>query len=377
MCGERRARSPDCGLIRTFVEAETPRVACREHGVTVAAVPWARHRAGHTYSFDQTVAWLATHTSKAATCELMRTAWRTVGAIVERVWADTAPARDPLAGLRRIGIDEISYKKGHKYLTVVVDHDSGRLVWAAPGRDTATLSEFFDLLGPERCAKITHVTSDAAGWIASVVTRYCPAAIRCADPFHVVAWATEALDAVRRAAWNRARAGRERLPRRRLETAPTPEGRAGSDGQTQPVGAAEEPGHAQCAATGESAVDRIARSGATPGIPAQGGPAVDPAAPGHRSRHRTRPVDRLGETVPDPGVRRVAEKHPRPQTRDPRRHRTRALVRPDRIGQPKIRLITRRGFGFHTPEAVIALAMLSLGGARPQLPGRTQPRMSQ
>ncbi|QSE86693.1 ISL3 family transposase (plasmid) [Rhodococcus koreensis] len=163
MCGERRARSPDCGLIRTFVEAETPRVACREHGVTVAAVPWARHRAGHTYSFDQTVAWLATHTSKAATCELMRTAWRTVGAIVERVWADTAPARDPLAGLRRIGIDEISYKKGHKYLTVVVDHDSGRLVWAAPGRDTATLSEFFDLLGPERCAKITHVTSDAAG----------------------------------------------------------------------------------------------------------------------------------------------------------------------------------------------------------------------
>ena len=224
--------------------------------------------------------WLATHTSKAATCELMRTAWRTVGAIVDRVWADTAPARDPLAGLRRIGIDEISYKKGHKYLTVVVDHDSGRLVWAAPGRDTATLSEFFDLLGPERCAKITHVTSDAAGWIGSVVTRYCPDAIRCADPFDVVAWATEALDAVRRAAWNRARAERERLPRRRLETAPTPEGRASSNGETQPVGVAEEPGHAQCAAAGDAAVDRTARSGAAPWLPAQGEPAVDPAAPG-------------------------------------------------------------------------------------------------
>ena len=91
-------------------------------------------------------------------------------------------------------------------MTVVVDHDSGRLVWAAPGRDTATLRRFFDALGAERCAEITHVSADAADWIADVVTARCPAAIRCADPFHVVAWATEALDAERRRAWNDARA---------------------------------------------------------------------------------------------------------------------------------------------------------------------------
>ena len=167
------------------------------------------------HSFDQTVAWLATHTSKAATCELMHTAWRTVGAIVDRVWADTEPSRDPLAGLRRIGIDEISYKKGHKYLTVVVDHDSGRLVWAAEGRNAATLSGFFDLLGADRCTQITHVTADAAGWIGSVVTRNCPDAVRCADPFHVVAWATNALDRLRRGVWNRARAT-ETAPGRQL-----------------------------------------------------------------------------------------------------------------------------------------------------------------
>lgn len=65
----------------------------------------------------------------------------------------------PLKSLRRIGIDEISYKKGHKYLTVVVDHDSGRLVRVAEGRNAATLRGFFDLLGPERCAQITHVTA--------------------------------------------------------------------------------------------------------------------------------------------------------------------------------------------------------------------------
>lgn len=85
--------------------------------------------------------------------ELMRIAWRTVGAVITRVSADIEASVDRLAGLRRIGIDEISYKKSHRYLTVVVDHDARRLVWAAPGRDKATLGRFFDLLGEERCAR--------------------------------------------------------------------------------------------------------------------------------------------------------------------------------------------------------------------------------
>ena len=65
---------------------------------------------------------------------------------------------------------------------------------------------FFDALGAERCAQITHVTADAAEWIADVVAERCPNAIRCADAFHIVAWATEALDTERRRAWNDARA---------------------------------------------------------------------------------------------------------------------------------------------------------------------------
>ena len=108
--------------------------------------------------------------------------------------------------MERIGIDEISYKRGHKYLTIVVDHDSGRLLWAAVGRDKATLDGFFKLLGPERCALMTHVSADAAPWIAKSVTEHCPEAVQCADPFHVVAWATDALDDLRRQAWNDARA---------------------------------------------------------------------------------------------------------------------------------------------------------------------------
>ena len=204
--GRRRWRGLDWGTVQVVLEADAPRVNCPSHGPTVVAVPWARHHAGHTLAFDDTVAWLAVACSKTAVCELMRVAWRTVGAIVARVWADTEMSIDRFGGLRRIGIDEISYKRHHKYLTVVVDHDSGRLVWAAPGRDTKTLRRFFDALGSERCAQITHVSADAADRIADVVAQRCPAAIRCADPFHVVAWATEALDAERRRAWNDARA---------------------------------------------------------------------------------------------------------------------------------------------------------------------------
>lgn len=121
------------------------------------------------------------------------------------------------AGLVRIGIDEISYKRGHRYLTVVVDHDTGRLVWAAPGRDGATLRGFFDALeasGPGRCAQITHVSADGADWIGDVVAERRPNAIRCAAPFHVVSWATDALDEVRRGAWNDTRRQARSEPKR-------------------------------------------------------------------------------------------------------------------------------------------------------------------
>src|SRR6266536_1863118 len=126
----------------------------------------------------------------------MRIAWRTVGAICARVAADGQQAVDRFGGLRRIGIDELSYKRGHRYITCVVDHDTGRLVWAAPGRDKNTLNRFFDLLGPDGCAQITHVSTDGADWIIKVVDARCPNAVRGADLYYDVAAATEALDQV-------------------------------------------------------------------------------------------------------------------------------------------------------------------------------------
>src|SRR5437588_612437 len=114
-----------------------------------------------------------------------------VGAILERVAAEARREVDLLDGLRRIGIDEISHRKGQRYLTVVVDHHSGRLVWAAPGRDRATLLAFFDALGEERCHQIELVSADMATWISGPIAERVPDAIRCVDPFHVVLLAIE------------------------------------------------------------------------------------------------------------------------------------------------------------------------------------------
>ena len=157
--------------------------------------------------FDDTVAWLAVETSKTAISELLRVAWPTVGAIVNRVWAGGGAAVDPLAGLRRVGIDEISYKRGHRlYLMVVVDHDTGSLRWgaAAPGHDKATLGQFFDLLGHERCAQISlwSAPTRRSGSPTSSRRSLPNATLLCLDAFHLVKWVTEALDDVRRGTWN-------------------------------------------------------------------------------------------------------------------------------------------------------------------------------
>lgn len=361
--GARRWRALDLGTVQVALEADAPRVSCREHGPTVAAVPWARHGAGHTYAFDEQVAWLATQASKSAVTQLMRIAWRTVGSIITRVWADIEALHDRFAGLTRIGIDEISYKRGHKYLTIVVDHDSGRLVWAAPGRDKATLHAFFDALGDERCAAVTHVSADGADWIAAVVAARCPEAVRCADPFHVVAWATDALDEVRRAAWNQARGA---VTQRRA-------GRA--SGHAKDLKGARYALWKNPQNLTETQQTKLAWVAKT-----------DPRL--YRA-YLLKEGLRLVFQLPLEQATEALEKW----IAWARRCRIEAFVKLQKSivkhrdailaaiehglsngriesVNTKVRLITRIGFGFRSPEALIALAMLSLGGHRPVLPGR-------
>jgi transposase len=195
----------DFAAVRVFLEAEAPRVRCPVHGVVVAHVPWARHRARATHGFEDQVAWLVTKTSLSAVGELMRVAWRTVNGILTRVWGQIAARVDLLEGLGRIGIDEVSWRRHHRYLLAVVDHDTGHLVWVGKGNTTATVQRFFDALGPQRCAQLTHVSADAAPYIAKTVATNCPDAVRVADPFHVVKWANDALGEVRLDVWRETR----------------------------------------------------------------------------------------------------------------------------------------------------------------------------
>ena len=213
----RRWRGLDMGSTRVVIEAEVARVSCPEHGVVVERVPWASQGSGFTLAFEQQAAWLAVECSKSAVAELMRIAWRTVGRILERVARRLFRPSRQLAGLRRSGIDEISLRKGQRYLTVVVDHDSGRLVWVAEGRDENTLHRFFHELGRRRSLRITHVSADGASWITNVVRFYCPNAVIGLDPFHAVAWATKALDEVRREVWNDARRRGDHVHARQLK----------------------------------------------------------------------------------------------------------------------------------------------------------------
>lgn len=361
--GRRRWRALDLGTIPVWLEADAPRVNCPVHGPTVRAVPWARHAAGHTVVFDEQVAWLATQCSKTAVTELMRIAWRTVGAIITRVWADTEKLHDRFDGLRRIGIDEISYKRGHRYLTVVVDHDSGRLVWAAPGRDKATLGLFFDALGEQRCAQITHVSADGADWISGVVAERCPNAVRCADPFHVVRWATDALDEVRRAAWNQARGA---VTQRRA-------GRAS--------GHAKALKHARYALW-KNPENLTTRQQAKLAWVAKTDPRLHRA---YLLKEGLRLVFQLGYDEAVDALeawigwaRRCRIQAFVDLQRRIVKHKASILASIEhglsngRIESvnTKIRLITRVAFGFRSPEALIALAMLNLGGHKPVLPGR-------
>ncbi|WP_326562955.1 ISL3 family transposase [Micromonospora sp. NBC_01796] len=365
--GRRRWRALDWGTVRMFVEADAPRVRCVTHGVVVAAVPWARHGAGHTRGFDQTVAWLATVCAKSAVTELMRVAWRTVGAVVARVWADVEAGNDLLAGLRRVGIDEISYRKGRKYLLVVVDHDSGRLVWVANGANQTTLGRFFDLLGERRCAEISHVSCDGARWMSDVITAYCPQAVRCADPYHVVAWATEALDVQRRQSWNAARGAARGIShnRRSRGTAKllnnarwalwkNPENLSERQREQLAWIARTDPvlHRAWALKEGLRTVFAIARRS-----PAEAVEALDRWISWAR-RCRIPGFVKLQQRI-------VRHRHAIIASIE---HRlSNAIVESTNT---KIRLIIRRAYGFHSADAVIALAMLTLGGHRPNLPAR-------
>ena len=209
-CGDCRRKAPvydkrsrlwrhlDLGGIMCRLRYTLRRVACRECGVKVEAVPWAEPGSRFTEAFEMHTAYLAQRNDKTTVTRLMRISWPTVGAIIQRFVRRQRGGADRLDGLRIIGVDELSYRRHHQYVTVVVDHERGEVVWAAPGKSAATLGQFFTALGPDRRAQLEAVTIDMSAAYIKAVTEASPAAKIIFDRFHVQRLAHDAVDEVRR-----------------------------------------------------------------------------------------------------------------------------------------------------------------------------------
>jgi len=356
--GRRRWRSLDSGTTKVWFEADTPRVRCRKHGVVAARVTWARAgKTGYTSAFEDQVAWLAAATSQHVVSQLMRIAWRSVGKILTRVVGERRAGADLLDGLTRIGIDETSYRKGHRYLTVVVCHDTGRLVWAAPGNSKEVINKFLEELGADRRKRLTHVTCDGAEWIHDTIRDGCENAAVCLDAFHICKWASDAVDEIRRELWNDARrngdkqlAGEIKGTRWALLKSP---GKLTKTQRAKLSQLQRDNGRLYRAYLLKEQLRLLLKLPLDEAMPLLEGWLA------WASRSRLAPFVKVARTIrrqKDAVVEML--------------HSGLTNGRVESINA-KIRVIQQRAFGFHDPEALISLAMLTLSGLCPPLPGRT------
>jgi len=203
--GARRWRHLDFAGVQVWLRYGPRRVSCKDCGVVAERVPWAdKTTSRFTIPFEDTVGFLVQRCDKTSVKETMGIAWETVGKIVERVVSRHGPS-DPLDDLTSIGVDELSYRKGHKYVTTVTNLLSGRIVWAKEGKNAETLNAFFEELSEERCLAIEVVAIDMSEAYISAVRQNVPHAQIVFDRFHVQSLVNKALDNTRRQEWQRLR----------------------------------------------------------------------------------------------------------------------------------------------------------------------------
>lgn len=322
------------------------------------AVPFARPQAGFTKDFEDLVVWLTTRSDKTTVATFARVAWRTVGAMCQRVAADVLDP-DRLAGLVDIGVDEISWRKHHRYLTLVTDHATSTVVWGAPGKDTATLNRFFDKLPDGAAEDIEAVSMDLGPAYAKAVRDRAPEAVICFDPFHVVQVATNALDSVRRQVWQSARRYRDKSLAKKYKGARW----------------ALLKNPADLTDTQAETLKALRRNGGA-------------LWRSYQLKEALRAVF-AGDLHPDDVMDLLDRWCSRAQrSRIPDFVKAAATIRKHKNGiaaaiqrglsngrheglNNKIRTMTRRAYGFHTPEAALALIMLTCGPTTLTLPYHT------
>lgn len=200
----RKWRHLDLAGVRLFLAYDVRWVYCPTCGRTVEQVPWASDPTARcTDAFDEHVAYLAQRSDKTSVTKLMRISWESVGRCVQRVVARLRPERS-LAGLTAIGVDELSYRKQHHYVTLVTDQLERRIVWGKEGRSAQTLTDFFDELGEEGRRNLRLISMDMSGGYKKAVRDNVELShvVIVFDRFHVQQLASKAVDEVRREEWN-------------------------------------------------------------------------------------------------------------------------------------------------------------------------------
>ncbi len=348
-------RHLDLGVWRLELRATLRRLVCPKHGVRVEGVPFAGHGSRFTRDFEQLIAWLATRTDKSAISRMSRIAWRTVGAIIERV-ANEKLDTDRLDELFEVGIDEVSWRKGHRYLTLITDHRTKTIVWGAEGKSEATADKFYEELGPERAEALEAVSLDMGAAYANSTRKNAPQAQITIDPFHVVKLATEALDEVRRACWNELRTLDDQDEARKFKDArwallKNPDNL--TEKQTATLQKLKKAGGNTARAY---TLKEALRGIFAPELKHADVEELINRFCQHAARNRLPAFIRIGRTI--------------------RKHRD-GILAAVRLGinnartealNNKVRLITRRAYGFHTPQAALALIHLTCGTINLTLP---------
>jgi transposase len=191
----RRWRHLDLGRCRLWLVYEIRRLNCPVCGVITEELPWARPGARHTRDFEDMVLWLAQRTDRTTVAALMRCAWETVTAIINRGVAELLDQRR-LDTLYRIGVDEICYRHPHRYLTIIGDHDTGTVIDIQPGRSEESLTNFYEQQPDSTLSTIEAVSMDVSKAYRSATASHLPEATICFDPFHIMQWVNRALDRV-------------------------------------------------------------------------------------------------------------------------------------------------------------------------------------
>ena len=194
----RKWRDVDCNGCNVYSRYNPWRVKCPEHGVVTEAVPWADIKDRFTKGFRAQMDKAMLDSTNSAVAKEFGVDWGTVERNLVRANARlNLTSTERFDGLRRIGVDETSYQKGHKYLTVVINHDTNEIIWSAEGHGFKVFSQFFEQLTPEQLKSIEYVSGDGARWIDQCVNKYVPHAHRIIDQFHIMLWISETMDKVR------------------------------------------------------------------------------------------------------------------------------------------------------------------------------------